>query len=222
MNEAERRSTTVNRRQLIAGAGAAFIASSPLKVLSACVNIPGGLLGCSYGTRKHFQVVVQDCPERCWAASTAGIFRYHGHPIDQDDIAMDIFKTLACKAAGNPAVLTAVLSKVWTDTNGKDFKSTVAGLYDPLDGVNDLDNDDIVSAMLAGNPMLYANKTHAMVIVGIEYRKNIAGKLIDIVDVRVGDPYPGKGIRSLSTTEMIPINRGGEMTYLASVDVDDV
>ena len=212
----------MNRRQLIAGAGAALIASSPLKVLSECVNVPGGLLGCSYGTRKHFQIVVQDCPERCWAASTAGIFGYHGHPIDQDDIAMTIFKTLECKDAGQPAVLTAVLSKVWTDTNGKDFKATVTGLDDPLDGVYGLDNDDIVSSMLAGNPMLYANKTHAMVIVGIEYRKDAMGNLVAIDDVRVGDPFPGKGIRSLSLTETIPINRGGEMTYLASVDVHDV
>ena len=48
------------------------------------------------GLRSHFNIVTQNCPERCWAASIAGIFGYNDHPIDQDVIAQTVFRTLAC------------------------------------------------------------------------------------------------------------------------------
>jgi hypothetical protein len=190
--------------------------------MSACVSLPQGVQGCSYGGRKHFQIVTQNCPERCWAASMAGIFGYNDHPIDQDTIAQAIFGNLQCKPAQTTGVLNKVLSSVWIDTNGSKFKATITGLYDPANKVIAIDNNDIVSEMQSGSPMLYCNKTHAMVIVGIEYRKDMAGNLIAIDDVRVADPYPTLGIHSLSKIEMLAEHLGGDMTYLASVDVDDV
>ncbi len=151
----------------------------------------------------------------------AGIFGYNGHPIDQDTIAQRVFGTLQCRPAGTTSVLNAVLSGSWVDMTGKKFTATITGLYDPANHVVAIDNNDIVSEMQDDSPMLYCNETHAMVVVGIEYRKDSTGSLIAIDDVRVADPYPGKGIHSLSPAEKLPKHLGGAMTYLASVDVAD-
>jgi hypothetical protein len=168
--------------------------------------------------------VTQDCAERCWAASIAGIFGYHGHPINQDVIAQTIFGTLACLPSGNTKVLDVVLSHDWTDDNGDKFTATITGLYDPLNGVNALDNDDLVSEMKADKPVLYCNTHHAMVMVGMDYRRDAFGNLVAVDQVHIADPMPGaagNGFHVLSIPEMVPAPLGGQLTYLASVDVDD-
>jgi hypothetical protein len=178
------------------------------------------------GLRHHFEVVQQDCAERCWAASIAGIFGYQGHKINQDVIAQTIYHTLDCLASKSSAVLNAVLSHQWTDDNGAPFKATIKGLYDPLNGVTDMDNDDLVSEMANNNPVLYCNTHHAMVIVGLDYRKDRAGNFMAMDKVHVADPWPGsgtykEGMHVLTAPEMVPLGQGGQLTYVASVDVED-
>jgi hypothetical protein len=172
------------------------------------------------GLSNHFKIVTQDCPERCWAASIAGIFGYHDHKINQDVIAQTIFRTLACRPSGPTSVLDAVLNHEWTDDDGDKFTAKITGLYDPLNGVTALDNDDLVSEMKDDNPVLYCNTHHAMVIVGLDYRRDTAGNLVAVDQVHVADPWPGNGMHVLSLPEMVPLARGGQLTYLASVDVE--
>lgn len=209
----------MDRRLFLTGLGV-LVASNSFRVAAQCVRINPQALGCRVGLREHFHIVTQDCPERCWAASIAGIFKYNGHSIDQDVIARTMFGTLACRPSGGTKVLDAVLSREWTDDGGAAFTATIKGLYDPLNGIRDLDNNDILSEMKHDNPMLYCNKTHAMVIVGIDYQKDNDGDLIQIDQVHMADPYPGKGFHVLSPSEMRPAVLGGDMMYLASVDVD--
>lgn len=211
----------VDRRAFLGGLSAAFVAGSSHRLAAQCVPLAPGVSGCRKGLSSHFQIVTQDCPERCWAASIAGIFKYHDHPIDQDVIAQTVFKSLACRPSGNTTVLDAVLNHEWTDDNGDKFTARISGLYDPLNGVAEMDNDDIVSEMKNDRPVLYCNRSHAMVIVGLDYRKGLGGTTIAIDQVHVADPFPGLGFHVLSPAEMVPMGIGGLLTYVASVEIDD-
>jgi hypothetical protein len=214
----------VDRRIFLSGLGAALAGGASHRLAAQCVLVAPGVAGCTVGLSNHFHIVTQDCPERCWAASISGIFGYLGHPVNQDKIALAVFGpmfgTLPCLSSGNTKVLDAVLSHEWTDDNGVKFNASITGLFDPLNGVAAMDNDDLVSELQNDKPMLYCNRGHAMVIVGIDYRKDMAGNLIAVDRVRVADPYPGQGYHLLSPAEMVPIAFGGALTYVASVDVD--
>jgi hypothetical protein len=212
----------MDRRVFLASLGAALVAGSPLGLAAKqCKTVPPGVLGCRVGLSTHFQIVTQNCPERCWAASIAGIFGYLGHSINQNVIAQTMYGTLACLPSRNSKVLDAVLSHDWTDDNGEQFTGTITGLYDPLNGVLEMDNDDLVSEMQNDKPVLYCNKTHAMVIIGLDYRKDRAGNLIAVDQVQMADPYPGMGYHVLSRPEMVPFQQGGQLSYVASVDIAD-
>lgn len=212
----------MNRRLFITGLGGALVGSSSLRIAAQCINIAPGTYGCRVGLGRHFKIVTQDCPERCYAASIAGIFGFHGHKINQDVIAQTVFGTLACKASGGPKVLNAILNHKWTDDDGDEFTATITGLYDPLSNTPpDLDNDDAVSQLKDQKPLLYCNRSHAMVVIGIDYRRNGAGDLLAVDQVHVADPFPGLGFHVLSAKEMVPMEHGGDLTYLASIDVDD-
>jgi Papain-like cysteine protease AvrRpt2 len=211
----------MDRRVFLAGLGAILAGSSLPLAAQNCVVVRPGVMGCTIGLSSHFEIVTQNCPERCWAASIAGIFGYQGHPIDQDVIAQTIYRTLACLPSISSGVLDTVLSHVWTDTNGDQFKATITGLYDPLNNVTEMDNDDLVSEMRDNNPVLYCNTHHAMVIVGMDYRRDAAGDLLAVDRVHVADPWPGNGMHLLTPPEMMPLQQGGQLTYVASVDVED-
>jgi hypothetical protein len=217
----------VHRRVFLANLGAALVCGNSLRLAAEqCKLIAPGVQGCRVGLSDHFEVVQQDCPERCWAASIAGIFGYHGHKIKQDVIAQTIYHTLACLPPINTKVLNTVLSHEWTDDNGETFKATITGLYDPLNAVTEMDNDALVSEMKGDNPVLYCNTHHAMVIVGLDYRKDLAGNFMRMDEVHVADPWPGSGtyapgMHVLTHQEMVPLAQGGQLTYVASVDVED-
>jgi hypothetical protein len=212
---------SVDRRVFLTGFGAALAVGSSLRLAAQCTHLAPGVSGCKVELSSHFHIVTQDCAERCWAASIAGIFGYHGHRINQDVIARTVFGSLACIPSGGTRVLDAVLNHQWTDESGDTFTATITGLYDPLNGVTAMDNDDLVSQMRDNKPMLYCNRSHAMVIVGMDYRKDAAGNLIAVDRVHVADPFPGFGFHMLSPAEMVPFQNGGALTYVASVDIDD-
>lgn len=211
----------MDRRVFLAGLGVALAGSSLRLAAQNCKPVAPGQWGCRIGLSEHFDIVTQDCAERCWAASIAGIFRYKGHPIDQDVIAQTIYHTLACLPSISSRVLDAVLDHEWTDDNGDKFTAKITGLYDPLNRVTEMDNDDLVSEMSDDNPVLYCNTHHAMVIVGMDYRRDRDKDLIAVDQVHVADPWPGNGMHILSRPEMVPLQQGGQLTYVASVDVED-
>jgi hypothetical protein len=209
----------MNRRAFAAGLGAALLAGGTRGVAADCRVIAPGVTGCTSALASTFRIVTQDCPERCWAASIAGIFGYHGHPISQDAIARTMFGTLACLPSGNTTVLDAVLSRQWVDAKGDEFGARISGLYDPLNGVRAINNAELIAELENDKPILYCNRTHAMVVVGMSYRRDAIGNLV-VDQVRVADPYPGLGFHLLSPREMAPVDLGGDLLFLASVDVD--
>jgi len=215
----------VDRRMFLTNLGAALVCGSSLPLAAEkCVAIGPGVQGCRVGLSSHFEVVEQNCAERCWAASIAAIFGYQGHTIDQDVVAQTIYHTLNCLPASSTKVLNAVLSHQWTDDNGDKFQATITGLYDPLNGIKDMDNDGLVSEMKNDNPVLYCNTHHAMVILGLDYEKDLAGNFLKMDQVHVADPWPGSGtygpgLHVLTRPEMVPLAQGGQLTYVASVEV---
>ena len=167
-------------------------------------------------------IVVQNCGERCWAASISFIFGYHGHPTHQDRISAVTFgpgSVAACIPAGSSKTLVKVLDSDWRDDNGNLFHARISAAYDPANGVVSMDNSKVVAELAAGNPLLYCNTVHAMVQMGMQFIADPSGRVLRIDDVQVVDPWPNIGYRSLRPAERVPRPAGGEMTFLAAVTI---
>jgi hypothetical protein len=212
----------MDRRSLLLG-GLALGASS---VLGATTAIASQIqLGprTPFGTPMRVwvqqpQVVKQSCPEWCWAASISMIFAAHGHQVNQARVVANTFGGVVRASSGNTRNITANLSQTWLDDAGNSFQSTVNAGYDSMNGILEIDNYFIVQELASDRPLLYANTHHAMVMVAMEYFDTPFGPSPSAVGVL--DPYPGiADFHVLSQPELVPAHLGGQMTYLASVDI---
>jgi hypothetical protein len=157
------------------------------------------------------------CPNWCWAASAAMIFAAGGHPIDQMNIVQATYGGLACATASTLSI-TQALSKPWVDANGKYFSPVITSGYDAFTGVLHINNDFIIQELTNNRPILYCNKSHAMVLVSVDFISTPMGP--KILSAGVLDPWPhSPNYHQLSAPELFPVHQGGEMTYLASVMV---
>jgi hypothetical protein len=157
----------MDRRHFVQVLGATIGSLGSLPIAAQCVQLFNGSLGCTLNLNDGFRIVVQDCASRCWAASISAIFGYHGHSLNQDVIAQQVFGSTVCRPAGSSGVLDSVLNHQWTDDNGKTFRATINGLFDPANGAGTINNDDVVSELEADRPLLYCNASHAMVQIGM-------------------------------------------------------
>lgn len=214
----------MNRRGFLSGL-AAVATYAPFALAAQCVPVAPGVIGCTYRLSRHFDIIQQDCLEHCWAASIAGAFGYLGHPMDQDAIASEMFKSPQCLPAST-GVINAVLNHQWVDSNGVNFTGRINGLFDPMNGLVNMDNAGLLAGLRADKPLLYCNASHCMVIVEMDVRMNMYGSLIAIDQVVVADPFGNNGFHQLSAPEMMPMGQPpagmpwGQLTYVASVDVD--
>ena len=214
----------MNRRSFLSGLAAAA-ACTPFALAAQCVPTGNGVTVCAYRLSRPFNIVRQNCLAHCWAASIAGAFGYLGHSMDQDVIAMEMFGTPQCLPAPT-GVINAVLSRQWRDSNGVDFIGRINGLFDPMNGIVNMNNAGLLATLQADKPLLYCNASHCMVIVEMDVRMGMYGNLIAIDRVVVADPFGNNGFHPLSMPEMMPKGLPpadmpwGQLTYLASVDVD--
>jgi hypothetical protein len=163
-------------------------------------------------------LVRQNCPLWCWAASISMIFASNGHRVPQEEIVQRTFGAMVCQPSGNPISIARDLSQQWTDTAGDEFDSTVSAAYDAWNGVVTLTNEFIVDQLSDDKPLLYCNSHHAMVLVSVDYIETPYGP--NVVGAGVLDPWPGSpGFHALSGPELFPVDRGGQLTFLAAVDV---
>lgn len=208
----------LNRSAFVIGAAASVLATT---ARARCATQQmGPLTPFGVPTRAFVarpQLIRQQCAQWCWAASTAMIFAAYGHPISQQAIVAHVFGGTVCQPAGNTLTIARALSDQWTDLNGTPFQYTISAAYDPANGVNNLDNAIIVNELSADRPLLYANTHHAMVVVVADYMRGPNGP--NRVDgIGVLDPWPySPGFHPLSAPEMVPIDRGGQMTFLATI-----
>ena len=164
-------------------------------------------------------IIRQECPEWCWAASTAMIFAAYGHPIDQKEIVKKVFKNLACRPAGTSSTIASALSDEWTDNYGKKFQSTIIAAYDAQNNIHAINNAIIANELSNNHPLLYCNTHHAMVNVSVDFISTPWGPT-NVSSVGVLDPWPqSPPYHVLSAAEMRPVNLGGQMMFLASVRV---
>jgi hypothetical protein len=210
----------MNRRSLILGAGLAAVSSR----LFGKQDTVGGLQR-AYVTQP--QLVRQQCPEWCWAASSSMIFAAHGHPVDQTKIVERIFGPPpvgfppACVASGPTSTISRVLSEQWLDDSGKTFQPRITAGYDPSNGIVAITNAFIINELANDRPILYCNTHHAMVIVDFNYVTGPGGVIVP-QQVGVLDPWPtSPPYHALTVPEMYGVTMapGGQMTYLAAVQI---
>lgn len=164
------------------------------------------------------QLVRQDCPEWCWAASSSMIFAAYGHAVPQETIVTRVFHATVCASSQNTLNIADVLSDQWTDTAGRTFQSHIIAAYDPSNGVNAINNAIIVQELAANHPLLYCNTHHAMVVVSCDFYMGPGGLPTQVAAVGVLDPWPASpGYHPLSVPEMVPVQQGGQMMFLATV-----
>ena len=211
----------MNRRAFVTSTVA--VALGRLLRAQQCALIAPGVVGCRTEisiNQVYLAATLQQCPEWCWAASTEAIFKFFGHKIDQKAIVTATYGQVACIGAQKPIQIAQALSRKWTDDNGNDFRLRITAAYDPLSGVNAINNSIIVNEINNGRPLIYCNTHHCMVICGVDYRPSLTGPLIDAVGVM--DPWPlSPTLHNLSQPELIPMHLGGQMMFLASVNVAD-
>ena len=145
------------------------------------------------------------------------IFAMYEHPTDQLQIVTKAFGQSKCEPATG-LVMQKVLSGTWNDKRGNEFGSRVTARYDPASGVMSINHALIVELLTDNKPVLYANTHHAMVIVSADYVEGPSGP--NVVSIGVLDPWPANpGYRPLTPAEMVPVHQGGQMAFLASVEI---
>jgi hypothetical protein len=211
------RQRKINRRAALLGLSGAVVstlgraAATPVGPMTS-MGLP------SRASVNHPAIVRQKCPEWCWAASASMIFAMHGHPINQSRIVSTVFGSAACVPAGITARIAGVLSSSWMDDGGSAFQANVIAAFDPANGVNAIDNAIIVNELAQNRPLLYCNTQHAMVVVSVDYYATPMGP--NVQEVTVLDPWPySPAAHPLQPVEMVPNLIGGQMTFLAAVQV---
>ena len=200
----------MNRRQLIHAL--ALLSAGPL-ANSSVVSLGGNM---KRAWVKSPVMIRQGCHLWCWAAAVSMIFGSHRHPVRQERIVESVWGQVTCISSGPVRNIAATLSGRWTDENGGSFSSRITAAYDHWNQINTLSDSFIIDELANNRPLLYCNWSHAMVAVLTEYGETHYGPK----PMRVGvlDPYIGQ-FRDLTTSEANPVYRGGEMTFLAAVDV---
>lgn len=140
----------------------------------------------------------------CWAASISMIFRHHGYNVTQEQIVLAEYNALVNLPAGTGWRMTKQLDRNWTDGNGKKFNAKLKGLFDLEYNIHNLNNNDVVAALDANQPLLVGTMGHAVVQTKMEYFKNNGAVANHGMAVTVFDPWPGKGMRVLAQQEMTP------------------
>lgn len=162
----------------------------------------------------------QQMSEWCWAATIANLFTFSGHPVRQDEIVSAVYGGIVNMPSGNPAVLSAILNNATlVDDNRVAFSSHLEGLYDAVNGVFGLSNDEIRDSLLQNRPLVLGTSQHAMLLVGMAYVE-ADGHVTAVEEVQVWDPWPvGGGLRNLNASEMTRADLGGELVYVADAMV---
>ncbi|WP_085780275.1 papain-like cysteine protease family protein [Rhizobium sp. NXC14] len=156
----------------------------------------------------------------CWAASISMIFSYYGYSVSQQRIVSEAFGS-PLNLPANGTLISAQLSKEWTDDDGRTFSAELEGVYDVDTGTLGITNSMIVDALSSERPLLMGNVSHAMVLVSAAYMPTSPEPTV--VNVGLLDPYPGMGARGAQgPAEMVPMHMGGALRYLALPRIEEV
>jgi nuclear transport factor 2 (NTF2) superfamily protein len=159
----------------------------------------------------------QEMSQWCWAASISNIFAFYDHPVEQEKIVQQVYGRTVNLPAFSGSVIARQVNRVWTDDNGKRFRAKLTAAYDFDARIFAINNNFMINELRHGRPFLFGNTSHCMVVTAIDFSP------VRVVDVGVFDPWPtSRGTRRLSAAEMMPMNQGGQMRFLATLTVTDV
>lgn len=207
--------SSMKRRSVLLGASSIVVARTA-RAASGCFSM--SVMGpvCRVYVEQP-KIVKQHCAQWCWAASAAMIFAMHDHAIDQQDIVQAVFRQAICLPSPN-IIIAGVLSSNWTDQNGDSFDADIQAAYDYSAGIHSIDNDFIINELNNDRPLLYGNGHHAMVLSQAEFINTSNGPLIQ--KLGVFDPWPwSPDFHDLSPPEIVPAHLGGQMNFLAAVNI---
>jgi len=161
-----------------------------------------GVQGCSAGIDSSIIGVTaamvggQHRSEWCWAACIEMVFSYYGFRVPQEQIVQETWGEIV-DLPGQPDQIIQQLNRPWTDTHGRAF-SVDGNVYtaNAISAAQDLARD---------MPLIIGTMGHAMVLTRLDYIRDQFGRgEVKLATVR--DPWPGRGMRSLSPQEWYGIN----------------
>ena len=215
----------MNRRAFLQSvAGTAFAAVLPCRSESAPANPATTIDECSTDGRvcragislstALMAYASQQMSVWCWAASIEMIFRAHGYYVPQQEIVQAVYGRVVNLPAFSGYTISTQLNRSWTDTRGRNFTVRIDGLYDHDAHIFGLSNSAVVNALQAGNPLIYGNVSHAMMLGIVDYYP--VSPEPQFRAAGFADPWPGIGLRGLSDPlEIVAMDVGGKLRYLA-------
>lgn len=177
---------------------------------SCSAFIPLGKLDKSYAA--------QHMTEWCWAACISMLFGYNGHRVSQRRIVKEAYGTVGNMPA-NYATLMNSLNRDWKDDRGATFSVSTDHMYCPEAGDADLTNDEMIDRLRDESPILFCTAAHAMILTSMSFVQTQLG--VQVTEAWVMDPWPGNGLRRLALPEMVPAAQGGQIRFVATVNVSD-
>lgn len=154
----------------------------------------------------------------CWAASAQSIFRYYGYEMEQSVI---VKQTLGntYNISATAYMMIMMLNTKYTDRYGRKFRVRTPKIYDGFSwlsanpyllsniGATPMNNNDIISALNNGRPLMMGTQTHAVMLTAMSYYK--VNEFVSPVSGWILDPYPDYyypqkaiGLRQLTPDEM--------------------
>lgn len=156
----------------------------------------------------------------CWAACISMLFNYYDHPVSQERVVSEAYGSIDNIPAGSGLTIARQLSRDWVDDNGDSFSARLVAAFDADAGVNALPNDQILQALSNDTPLIMGARSHAMVLTALEYAPTPMGP--NVVAGYAFDPWPqSTGVRQLAPDEMLVVQRGGSLRFVALADISD-
>jgi len=128
-------------------------------------------------------------PHWCWAACIQTIFAVHGYNVSQGEIVQKVFDNTQDQSASGPQILSAINGK-WKSDRGHAFEAKGFVLWDRVANFERPDAlQTAVRELDAGNPLIFANDRHTMVLTSMAYNVGAKGE-IEVDTLTVRDPWP--------------------------------
>jgi hypothetical protein len=190
----------MNRRKFLKACLSAGVAMNleNVRAVEFCESVPDMIdaVRCKVGLKSNVVAAFadeQEASQWCWAACIQMIFAYHGHPVKQQRIVAETWGKIVNMPA-DPYQITEALNREWTDDNGEGFYSS-ANSYAVDVGV-------VAVSLKNDMPLIIGTHHHAMLLTAMHYTQDDSNKTFFVHEMRVRDPWPGKGSRSLSKNEV--------------------
>lgn len=208
----------MDRRAFLAGVGAAIGVGIPARAAVQCgpspVNPYVQACRAEVDFRAASQVYAPQAQSQwCWAASVAMIFAHAGYRVAQERIVAETYGQIVNMPAGNGFMIAQQVARDWVDDTGRRFTVSLQAAYDYDAGVYQLNNAIIAEALARNQPLILGARAHAMVLTLMDYAQTPMGP--QVTGMGVFDPWPGIGPRGLFPDEMVAMNMGGSLRFIA-------